>query len=142
MTTVQYLSQIRKLDKMINNRLKEIDELRIMAENVSSMKLVSDVVKTSGRTDQLERIVVKIIDAEHIVDNLVDRYVDKRKEITEQIESMEYVTYNVLFLRFMLNYTFSNIAKEMNGSERQIYRWYKTGIVEFEEKYGMSYKNI
>lgn len=142
MTTVQYLSQIRKLDKMINNRLKEIDELRIMAENVSSMKLVSDVVKTSGRTDQLERIVVKIIDAEHIVDCLVDRYVDKRKEITEQIESMEYVTYNVLFLRFMLNYTFSNIAKEMNGSERQIYRWYKTGIAEFEEKYGMSYKNI
>lgn len=139
MTTEMYLSQIRKLDKMINNRLAEIDDLRSLAENVSSRQIVSDLVQSSGKQDKLEKIIVKIIDAENEVDALVDRYVDKRKEIMDRIESMEYRHYDILYMRFIDGYTFSVIAEEMAASERQVYRWFEKAIAEFEHKYGKRY---
>lgn len=142
MTTEKYLRQIKKLNKMIDNRLNEIDRWHEMAENVSSKRFVADLVQSSGVQDRLGIIVAKIVDAESEVDRLVDMYVEKKSTIIKQIESMEYKEYVVFYGKFIDEKPIADIADELECTTRQVSRYYRSGLIDFEEKYGEFYKNV
>ena len=142
MTTEKYLRQIKKLNKMIVNRLNEIDRWHEMAENVSSKRFVADLVQSSGVQDRLGIIVAKIVDAESEVDRLVDMYVEKKSTIIKQIESMEYKEYVVFYGKFIDEKPIADIADELECTTRQVSRYYRSGLIDFEEKYGEFYKNV
>ena len=142
MTTDKYLRQIKKLNKMIVNRLNEIDRWHEMAENVSSKRFVADLVQSSGVQDRLGIIVAKIVDAESEVDRLVDMYVEKKSTIIKQIESMEYKEYVVFYGKFIDEKPIADIADELECTTRQVSRYYRSGLIDFEEKYGEFYKNV
>lgn len=141
MTTKEYLSQVRKLNKMINGRLQDLEDMRQLAESVSSKQPVADLVISSGRKDRLESIIVKIIDAERDIDAMVERYIDKRSLIVGQIEELDAEEFSVLRLRFIDGWDADRISGELKYSERQTYRIYRRAMHSFEEKYGETYKS-
>ena len=141
MTTKEYLSQVRKLNKMINGRLQDLEDMRQLAESVSSKQPVADLVISSGRKDRLESIIVKIIDAERDIDAMVERYIDKRSLIVGQIEELDAEEFSVLRLRFIDGWDADKISGELKYSERQTYRIYRRALHSFEEKYGETYKS-
>ena len=141
MTTKEYLSQVRKLNKMINGRLQDLEDMRQLAESVSSKQPVADLVISSGRKDRLESIIVKIIDAERDIDAMVERYIDKRSLIVGQIEELDAEEFRVLRLRFIDGWDADKISGELKYSERQTYRIYRRALHSFEEKYGETYKS-
>lgn len=141
MTTKEYLGQISRLNRMINNKLTEIAQLKDMAASISSPQS-GERVQTTPNFDKIGTKYAKIDEMERKIDCMVDELVDKKEKIIQQIDSMEDEnTYNVLFARYIEKKTFEVIATEMKYSWRQVVRLHGTALKQFEKKYGELYLN-
>ena len=140
MDTKQYLQQISRLDRMIQNKLAEISQLRELAMSVSAVKN-EERVQTTPNFDKIGTAYCKIEEMEEKLDKLIDEYVDKKNLIISQIDGIENETYyEILFARYIEKKTFEKIADEMAYSWRQIIRLHGGALQEFEKKYGNTYK--
>lgn len=139
MNTKQYLQQIERLDKMIQNKLMEIYQLKTMACNVT-VSNDKERVQTSGDKDRLGTIVSKIVDLENETDRLVDSFVAKRNKIIEQIDSIDNIDYyHVLSMRYVSRNTFEEIASATNWSIRKVFSLHGNALSEFERLFGKEY---
>lgn len=141
MTTKEYLGQISRLNRMINNKLTEIAQLKDMAVSISAPQN-GDRVQTTPNFDKIGTKYAKIDEMERKIDGMVDELVDKKEKIIQQIDAMEDEnTYNILFARYIEKKTFEVIATEMKYSWRQVIRLHGTALKQFEKKYGEEYLN-
>mgnify|MGYP003560378938 FL=1 len=140
MDTKQYLQQISRLDRMINNKLSEISQLRELEMSVSAVKN-EERVQTTPNFDKIGTAYCKIEEMEEKLDKLIDEYVDKKNLIISQIDGIENETYyEILFARYIEKKTFEKIADEMTYSFRNVTRLHGRALQEFEKKYGNLYK--
>jgi hypothetical protein len=138
--TKEYLQQIGRYDRLINNKLVELAQYRSMACSVSAVKN-DERVQSSPSYDTLDKIVSKIEQMENEIDMLVDRYIDNKRIIISQIDSMsDEMTYQILFSRYVEQKTFEKMAIEMNYCYKQIIRRHGKALQEFEQKWGNTYK--
>lgn len=141
MTTEQYLGQIDRLNKVIQNKLVEIYQLKTMACNIV-VSNENERVQTSGSQERMADTVAKIVDKEKDIGSLIDLQLEKKNSIISQIEGMENTNmYHVLFCRYVKNDNFTEIGNEMGYSRMQIKRLHDDAIDVFEEKYGDLYLN-
>lgn len=142
MQTKEYLNQISRMNRLINNKLTEISQLREMACSISAIKN-EERVQSTPNFDKMGSTYAKIDEMEHNLDKMIDDYVEKKNVIISQIDSMEdEVTYGILFSRYIEKKTFEVIATEMNYSFRQITRLHGKALLDFEKKYGNLYLNM
>lgn len=142
MDTKQYLQQISRLDRMINNKLSEISQLRELAMSVSAITN-EERVQTTPNFDKIGTTYCKIEEMEEKLDKLIDEFVDKKNLIISQIDKIENETYyEILFARYIEKKTFEKIADEMTYSWRQVIRLHGRALQEFERVYGNMYLNI
>ena len=142
MDTKQYLQQIERLDKMIQNKLSEIYQLKTMACSVT-VSNEKERVQTSSDKDRLGSTVAKIVDLEKETDMLVDRFIDKRSHIISQIDGLDNIDYyHVLSMRYVARNTFEEIAKKTNWSIRKVFSIHGEALKEFERLYGREYLEI
>lgn len=118
MTAKEYLSQIRKSDNQINNKLAEISRLREMAMSITST-LKEDVVQTSSNGDKLADTIAKIVDLENEINADVDKLVDTKKEIMSIIDTLEEPFCDLLYKRYLHYMTWEEIAVAMHYT----YQW-------------------
>lgn len=138
METKQYLKQINRLDRQIQNKLSEIHRLRTMACNVG-ISDDSERVQTSGTKDRIGNIVSRIVDMEHEVDNMVD----KRFDIVSQIDNMEDTDfYDILSQVYVLKKEMKVIAIDKKMSYSNMKRLHVLALEEFEKKYGEKYLEV
>ena len=139
MTTKDYLNQISRINRMINNKIVELSQLKELACSISAVS-GEDRVMVTPNFDKIGTKQAKIDEMERNIDALVDEYIIKRDKIVSQIDSMEDENvYNVLFSRYIENKTFEVIATEMNYSWRQTIRLHGIALKKFEQKYGATY---
>lgn len=140
MGTKEYLQQIGRYDRLINNKLVELAQYRSMACSVSAVKN-DERVQSSPSYDTMDKIVSKIEQMENEIDTLVDRYIDNKRIIISQIDGMsDEMTYQILFSRYVEQKTFEKMAIEMNYCYKQIIRRHGKALQEFEQKWGNTYK--
>ena len=70
MQTKEYLNQISRMNRMINNKLTEISQLREMACSISAIKN-EERVQSTPNFDKIGTVVSKIVDMEKEVDRLI-----------------------------------------------------------------------
>lgn len=139
MTTKQYLNQIDRINRMVNNKLAEIYQLKTMVCSIS-VSANEDKVQSSSDKDKLGSAVAKIVDLENEINKAIDIYVDKKERIVSQIDSIkDIMEYQVLFSRYIEYKTFEQIAEDNDYSVRQILRIHGNALVEFEKKFGQEY---
>ena len=139
MTTKEYLNQISRLNRMINNKLSELAELKELSKSISAVSN-KERVQTSMEQDKIGNALSKIDEMEREIDKMIDSYSDKRMHIIGQIDSMEDEnSYDILFSRYIEKKTFEKIADTKNYSFRQIIRLHGIALKQFEEKYGNEY---
>ena len=142
MTTKDYLNQISRLNRMINNKLSEISQLRELACSVSAIRN-EEKVQTSQKADSIGTAISKIDEMERDIERTIDKYTKKKNLIISQIEGMDdELHYNVLFSSYIEKKTFEVIATEMSYSFRNITRIHGRALKEFERKYGDTYTNV
>lgn len=139
MGTKQYLSQIERLDMMIQNKLSEIYQLKTMACSVTVSNSEDRIQKTSDK-DKLGSTVAKIVDLEKETDELVDQYIQKRKHIIKQIDDIKNIDYyHILSMRYVSRNTFEDIAEKTSWSIRKVFSLHGEALLEFEKLYGNEY---
>lgn len=139
MTTKSYLSQIDRLDKMIQNKLSEIYQLKTMACSVT-VSSDKERVQSSLDKDRLGSTIAKIVDLEKETDRLVDMFSAKRKHIIDQIDGIENVDYyHILSMRYVGKKTFNDISQKTNWSIRKVFSIHGEALKEFEKLYGKEY---
>lgn len=141
MDTKQYLNQISRLDRLINNKLSEISQFKELAYSIKAVTN-EERVQTTPNFDKIGSAYCKIEEMETKIDRLIDEYVDKKNLIISQIDGIENeIYYEILFARYIEKKTFEKIADELSYSWRQIIRLHGRTLQEFEKKYGSTYKN-
>lgn len=142
MTTKDYLNQISRLNRMINNKLTEITQLRELSYSISAIRN-EEKVKSSSDPDKIGSTYAKIDEMERNLDKTIDEYTDKKNLIIGQIDSIEDEDYyNILFSRYIEKKTFEVIATEMNFSYRNVTRLHGRALKAFEDKYGETYLKL
>nr|DAT46932.1 MAG TPA: Protein of unknown function (DUF1492) [Caudoviricetes sp.] len=139
MTTKDYLNQVGRLNRMINNKLIEIAQLKELACSISAIQ-TGERVQTTPNYDKIGTAYAKIDEMERKLDKLIDTYVDKKNHIIGQIDGIEdEMLYNILFARYIERKTFEKIATELEYSWRQIIRLHGKALKQFENQYGREY---
>lgn len=139
MDTKQYLNQISRLDRLINNKLSEISQFKELAYSIKAITN-EERVQTTPNYDKIGSTYCKIEEMETKIDRLIDEYVDKKNLIISQIDGIENeIYYEILFARYIEKKTFEKIATDLNYSFRNTTRLHGKALKEFEKKYGHLY---
>ncbi len=129
----EYLSQIQKCDRLINNKLETIAVLRCLVTSVK-INLKSDAVQSSGTKDTMASTVDRIVDLEREIDADIDRLVNLKREVMSVIDKVEDpVLVDILYKRYFHYEKFEEIAIEMNYSYRQVTRLHGQALQEVRE---------
>ena len=139
MTTKQYLSQIGRYERMIDDKLTELYRLRQIASSIS-ISVSDDKIMSSGSQDKMGDAVAKIVDLEKSVEDTITKYTETRQKIIMQIDNIPDINaYSVLFNRYVANKSFEKIADSIGYSVRQTIRIHGIALQEFEKIYGSEY---
>lgn len=113
-----YLMQVELYDTHINNKLEELARLKELTRHITSS--IKDVpVLGGGNQDKLGSAIAKIVDLENEINDAVDAYIDKRREVGKLLDRVDSADqYNVLHKLYFEYKTWPEIAAEMHMSER------------------------
>lgn len=132
----RYLQKIRKLDRMIEQRIKERDSLR-QFDGVTAIAYDKDPVQTSPKGNApFESTVEKLIALEEELDRLIDEYVTTKNRIIGEIHELNNTNYiTLLYKRYVEYKTFEEIAVEMHYTYEWIREMHGYALQEFERTY-------
>lgn len=140
MTTVEYLSQISRCEDMIERKQNEILKLDNLAHGIKSPTYDPNKVQSSLSGDKMSNIVVKLVETQEELEDLIESYIDKRKYIISQIDQIpNQISYKILTDRYIEQKRYYEIANEIQYSEKWVRKAHARAIREFEEKFGAKY---
>ena len=133
MTAKEYLSQAFYLDRRINSRIREAEEVKAMAYNISGPTLRKDKVKTSHSGEApFEKALLRFWELEESINQEIDHLVDMKREIGEAIDQLPNENEQlVLRYRYVNRMRWEEIAEEMMSSRSTVIRWHESGLQHF-----------
>ena len=139
MDTKTYLQQIERLDRKIQNKFAEIEQLKTMATSISVAQ--KDInVQTFSDKDRMGSAVSKIVDLESEANEIICEFLEKRSIIIHQIDGISDTNmYHILFNRYVMMKDLRTISVEMGYSFKQVCRIHGNALKEFEHLYGARY---
>lgn len=145
-STEEYLNQVIKLSRTINNKMLELKQLEEIAYSLHSANCEQDKVQTSVKADKIGDSIVKIEEAKERLSITINEYLQIKEKITHQIESLDNeLYYEILFYRYIAlkdnkqRYSFEEISIKINNSYRNTTRLRRKALIEFERKFGNEY---
>ena len=132
----EYLKQVRKLDVMIEQLIKERDSLR-QFDGVSGIAYDGDPVQTSpDGSAPFEKTVARIIAMEAELDDLIDSYVSLKRRITREIHGLKNTNHvTLLYKRYIEYKSFEMISVEMHYEYYYTCQLHGRALREFERTY-------
>ena len=96
MKAKDYLLQISKIDRIIENKIAELEHWKAIATGTTTYS-DGDRVQSSGNKYKMEDAVLKCIEINDEINSEIDRLVDTRKEVINTIEQLKLDEYDVLY---------------------------------------------
>ena len=128
-----YLSQLHRLDKLIDNKLAELNSLKELSISISAIAYDEDKVQTSGPSDKAGNIIAKIVDLEKDINRDIDRLIDIKKEVMITIDKIEDHDLRCLLqYRYLQFKTWESIAVEMGYSYQWVHKLHSKALEEVE----------
>lgn len=128
-----YLKEIEKYEKVINNKLEELQHLRELAVSFN-YNSNSDVVQNSCDADKIGSTVGQIIDKENDLKSIVDDYISKRQERIAVIEELrDTVEYDIIHKRYVQMKTLDEIAIELGYSYVWICKKHNSALLNIQK---------
>ena len=138
MTAKKYLRQLKALDVKINQKIKEVDDLKLLTGG-RGIAYDRDHVQTSPENRQ-EELIVKWIDLEHEIDQMIDDYISQKDKIINQIHSLSDERYvRILYDHYVPDAmgqvkTLEMIAVEMPSNYTYVCELHVRALQEFEKR--------
>ena len=118
MNAKDYLLQIQKLDKLIENKLQEVEHWKTVATSTTVCS-EGDRVQSSGSKQKMADAVCRYMQMEDEINSAIDRLVDIKQEIIGTIELLSIDEYDLLHKIYVQKKEMYETAMEMDRS----YRW-------------------
>lgn len=137
MKAKEYLLRLQRLDTVINQKIKELGDLRTMSVSAGGIDYSKERVQTSPSGDApFVRTIHRIVDLEEEINREIDRYVDEKHEIINQIQGLTDTRYiDLLFKRYVEFKKFETIAVEMNFTYQYAIELHGHALQDFEKTY-------
>lgn len=138
MTAKEYLNSIRNMTLKINQKKRELDDLRAQTPGMTGTAS-GERVQSSRSNDPVGIYAAKIADLEEKIEREKADMIEKRHVIINQIQEIENPVFvDILFRRYVLNQRFDQIADDMGYSVRHIIRMHGHALQMFERCHLMS----
>ena len=109
MKAKEFLQQLLKIDRQIENKQDEQEHWKSVAAGTAS-KFGTERVQSSGNPDKMADAIGKYIELEKEITQEIDRLIDKRREITGTIEQLNYMEYDILYKIYVKYISFDDVA--------------------------------
>lgn len=110
MDAKEFLSQPKKLDLLIKNKLIEKQQWRDLALGITA-NMEGERVQSSGSKQKMAEAITKCIDVEAEIDSLIDRLIDKKKEVIQVIEQLDSpIEYDIMHRLYVQYMTLQDVA--------------------------------
>ena len=126
MRAKDFLRQVRKLDRMVENKIAEKEQWKSIAYSTTAaggqtVKVLNrkgeyeehamERVQSSGNQQKMSAAIDRYIDIEKEIDACIDRLADAKKEINAVIEQLDAEIYDTLHKMYI-----GVIVRELDGS--------------------------
>lgn len=137
MKAKEYLQQLQRLDTVINQKIKEVQDLRLQARSIGGIDYSKERVQTSPSGDApFVKPICRIIDLEAEINAEIDKFVDEKHKIINQIQGLKNSDYiALLFKRYVEFKKFEVISVEMNFTYQYVIEMHGYALKEFETTY-------
>lgn len=136
MTAKEYLRQLWCLDKEIEIKYRELEELRAQVGIKAQPDPNENVGHSGNVSDPVSDVAVRIVQMEHRINRKIDKLISLKQKITAQIDGMENRNYRmILTCRYVLMMGWSDIAQTMDYEERQCYRIHGQALQAFYDQH-------
>ncbi len=136
MKAKEYLQQLQWLDTIINQKIKEVSDLRLKSQSIKTINYSKKRVQTSPSRDApFVKLIGRIVDLETEINAEIDVFVDEKHKIINQIQKLGNADYiSLLFKRYVEYKNLKQIAIEMNFSYNYIKRLHGYALRDFKNK--------
>ena len=144
MTAKEYLNQVQLLEIIIENKQKEISDLRLDIANLSSALASGERVQSSATANaRYVSALEKIEKLENEIIQYVERKVSKRNLIINQINSLESKEYiEILYKRYIEYKKLEQIAVEMNYDYAYIRHLHGYALEDFKRRHTITHLSL
>lgn len=111
-----YLMQLKKLEKMIKNKLFEKEHWKSVALGTTA-QMGGERVQSSSSQQKMADAVAKYMDMDAEIDRAIDALVDKRNEVISVIEKLPVVQYDLLHKVYVQYKTLDEVAELYDRSQ-------------------------
>ncbi len=115
MKAKEFLRQIKKLDKIIQNKMIEAQQWRDLAVSTTSV-LSPDKVQSTSNPQKMADYVARYVDLESEITQDIDRLIETKRDVIRLIEQLNATEYDVLHKFYVQYLTFDEIAYACNRS--------------------------
>lgn len=143
MKAKEYLRHLQRLDTMINQKIKELNDLRMISQSTGGMDYSKERVQSSPTGDApFVQSVLRIAELEKEINAEIDRFVDEKHTIINQIQALQNPRYiDILYKRYIEYKSLEQICVEMKFSYDHIRHLHGDALKEFGEKFLKSTHN-
>ena len=121
MNAKEFLRQIKKLDRLIENKLIEIQRWKDIANNTTAT-LSGERVQSSGNPQKIADAICRYIDLEREINQDIDELVEAKKDVIGVIEQLNATEYDVMHKIYVQHLTLEDVADAYDRT----YSWVTT----------------
>ena len=133
MTVKEYLGQAYLLDKRIKSDTLECEELRIMAQTISSPGFEEHYNSTKNTDAPYVHTLEKMMDMENKIIMEMDLLLELKKQIRDVISQVEKPEHQmILKYRYIHNYSWPKIGDMVCADTTTVQRWHNKAIAKIK----------
>lgn len=136
MKAKEYLQQLQRLDTVIDQKINEVQDLRVQMQSGGGIDYSKERVQSSPSGGApFVKPICRIIDLEAEINAEIDKFVDEKHKIINQIQGLKNSDYiSLLFKRYVEFKSLERICVEMNFSYDYIKHLHGYALKDFEDK--------
>lgn len=134
MKAKEYLQQLQRLDTVINQKIKEVQDLRLKSQSTGSVDYSKERVQSSPSGDApFVKPICRIIDLEAEINAEIDTFVDEKHKIINQIQALQNPKHiDILYKHYVEFKRLEIVAVEINFTYQYIVELHGTALKEFQ----------
>ena len=137
MKAKEYLQQLQRLDIMIKQKIKEVDDLRLKSRGIGSIDYSEERIQTNSSGEaRFAKLADRIVDLESEINDEIRVFVDERHKIINQIQALKNSKYiEVLYKHYVEFKRLEVVATEMNFTYQYIVELHGYALKYFQTTY-------
>lgn len=137
MTAKEYLGQLQRLDIIINQKIKELDDLHLKLKSVGSINYSKERIQTSRSNDApFVKLIEHIMELKEEINKEIDTLVNKKHEIINKIQSLKNGKHiEILYKHYVEFKNFDVISVEMEKSYQYVLELHGHALQDFKRTY-------